>query len=444
MSEQRRRIRKGIGPFAAFRLSRAAESIERDFRETFLPDYMSELRLLEAMDFRKVPTSDLIGLLEDTTDRYFHDSHVQVDTINIAADFYVKAAERAMSRRGMNSGAVLGQGAASVMHRAMDLLRQLRHGEATAEEFLAVFGHRSPVDYELSMPRYREDMTMMESLIRSAATSDSVPHSAKTGTKVPEDPTLALMIMRAHRFQALKEEAKHYSLREFSVVRQMFVELDRRMALDGGIFYLEFDEIAELRNGGRLEDLKQRIATRRGAAEFFEDMRPLETGLTLRDLETLGTDDAGADDRSDETGALQGSLVAGSAVVTGRARVLTGQDISPVRDGEIVVARYMHPSWTPAFPRLQGIVTEVGGWLSHTSILAREYDITTIIGVRAAEFRIQTGDTLRLNLDGSVDILERAAPEAGIGGDAGDSGSPLAGVPDSDNAMRGMARSSVS
>ncbi len=441
MSEQRRRIRKGIGPFAAFRLSRAAESIERDFRENFLPDYMSELRLLEAMDFRKVPTSDLIGLLEDTTDRYFHDSHVQVDTINIAADFYVKAAERAMSRRGMNSGAVLGQGAASVMHRAMDVLRQLRHGEATAEEFLSVFGHRSPVDYELSLPRYREDMTMMESLIRSAAMSDSVPHTAKAAAEVPEDPTLALLIMRAHRFQALKEEAKHYSLREFAVVRRMFVELDRRTALDGGIFYLEFDEIGELRSGGRLEELKQRIAKRRGEAEFFADMRPLETSLTLRDLETLGASEADAADRSDETGAMQGSLVAGSSVVTGHARVLTGQDISAVRDGEIVVARYMHPSWTPAFPRLQGIVTEVGGWLSHTSILAREYDITTIIGVRAAEFRIQTGDMLRLNLDGSVDILERAAPEAGSDGDADDGGAPLAGVANSDSAVGEMAQS---
>jgi pyruvate,water dikinase len=112
-----------------------------------------------------------------------------------------------------------------------------------------------------------------------------------------------------------------------------------------------------------------------------------------------------------EDGELRGSLVAGSAAVVGRARVLSGQDIRAVRDGEIVVARYMHPSWTPVFPRLMGIVTEVGGWLSHTSILAREYNITTIIGVKAAEYRVQTGDMIRLNLDGTVEILQRAEPQ---------------------------------
>jgi phosphohistidine swiveling domain-containing protein len=125
----------------------------------------------------------------------------------------------------------------------------------------------------------------------------------------------------------------------------------------------------------------------------------------------MSVGDVNAHDEADESGVMQGSLVAGSEAVVGRARVLSGQDIRSIEDDEIVVARYMHPSWTPVFPRLAGIVTEVGGWLSHTSILAREYDITTIIGVRSAEYRIQTGDLLRLNLDGSVEVLERAAPK---------------------------------
>ena len=56
---------------------------------------------------------------------------------------------------------------------------------------------------------------------------------------------------------------------------------------------------------------------------------------------------------------------------------------------------------------LKGIVTEVGGWLSHTSILAREYNITTIIGVKGAEYQVQTGDLLTLHLDGTVEVAER-------------------------------------
>lgn len=107
-------------------------------------------------------------------------------------------------------------------------------------------------------------------------------------------------------------------------------------------------------------------------------------------------------------------LVAGDSAVVGRARVLTEHGIDTVEDGEIVVARYVHPSWIPVLPRLKGIVTEVGGWLSHTSIMAREYNITTIIGVKGAEYRVQTGDVLKLNLDGTVEVVERhdAALEA--------------------------------
>ena len=407
VQEQRRRSGKGIGVVASFRLSRAAENIEREFREQFLPTYLSELRLLEAMDFARIPTSDLIGLLEDTSDRYFHESHVQVDTINVAADFYVKVAERAMRKRKMNSGAVLGQGAPSVMHQAMDVLHQLRQGRATPEEFLSVFGHRSTVDYELSAPRYREDIGMMESLIRNAVSLNGGHATRKGVDAIPSDGTLSLAITRARRFQLLKEEAKHYSLREFAVLRRMLVELDHRLGLGGGIYYLEFGEIVQLRHGDRIDELRRLIAERRAASDFYASMNPLATAITLHELETMGMSDGGKPEGADEGDLLQGNLVAGSEAVVGRARVLSGQDIRSVGKGEIVVARYMHPSWTPVFPRLKGIVTEVGGWLSHTSILAREYNITTIIGVKAAEYRVNTGDLLRLNLDGTVEILER-------------------------------------
>jgi len=195
------------------------------------------------------------------------------------------------------------------------------------------------------------------------------------------------------------------------VLRRMLVDLDRRLGLDGGIFYLEFRELVLLRNGAQLDALKRRIGERRAAADFYATMNALGACITLQDLETMGMDDGGKPAAAADDGELRGSLVAGSAAVVGRARVMSGQDIRAVGDGEIVVARYMHPSWTPVFPRLGGIVTEVGGWLSHTSILAREYDITTIIGVKAAEYRVQTGDLIRLNLDGTVEILQRAEPE---------------------------------
>ena len=407
--ETHRRSSKGLGPLASFRLSRGAETLEHEFRENFLPAYLSDLRILEAMDCKRLPTDDLVDLLDDTCDRYFHESHVQVDVINITADFYMRAAERALSKRGLTTGAYLGQGPKTIVHYAMSLLGGPRSDSEKVEEFLSVFGHRATIDYELAQPRYRDDAELMEQLLQSAASMTALDGNSPESAELPDDATLAISVSRARKFQNLKEEAKNHSLREISVIRQMLVELDRRLELDGGIFYLEVSELEKLREAGARDELVALIDRRRAAAEHFEALPPLPTSLTLRQLERLSP--AGDPDEDiDASEDLRGVLVAGSAPVTGRARVLTSQEIDMIEDGEVAVARYMHPSWTPVFPRLKGIVTEVGGWLSHTSILAREYNINTIVGVKGAEFRINTGDLLQLNLDGTIEVIERADP----------------------------------
>jgi YidC/Oxa1 family membrane protein insertase len=409
--ETQRRTSKGLGPLASFRLSRGAETLEQDFRENFLPAYLSDLRILEAMDCKRLPTDDLINLLDDTCDRYFHESHVQVDVINITADFYMRAAERALSKRGLTTGAFLGQGPKTIVHYAMSLLGGPRSDSEKVEEFLSVFGHRAAIDYELALPRYRDDADMMEQLLQTASSMTALDGNSLEAAELPDDATLAIAVSRARKFQNLKEEAKNHSLREISVIRQLLVELDRRLELDGGIFYLEVGELERLRDANAHDDLIALIERRRTAAEHFEAVPPLPTSLTLRQIERLSpTGDS--DEDIDASEDLRGVLVAGSVPITGRARVLTSQEIDMVEDGEIAVARYMHPSWTPVFPRLKGIVTEVGGWLSHTSILAREYNINTIVGVKRAEFRINTGDLLQLNLDGTIEVIEHADPPA--------------------------------
>ncbi|HUR28000.1 MAG TPA: PEP-utilizing enzyme, partial [Planctomycetota bacterium] len=88
------------------------------------------------------------------------------------------------------------------------------------------------------------------------------------------------------------------------------------------------------------------------------------------------------------------------------ARVLrSSEGIGTLLPGEILVARFTDPAWTPVFPLCGGIVTEVGGWLSHAAILAREHGITAIVGARGALDSIATGDLVRLGEDGSVELF---------------------------------------
>jgi hypothetical protein len=74
--------------------------------------------------------------------------------------------------------------------------------------------------------------------------------------------------------------------------------------------------------------------------------------------------------------------------------------------GEILVARFTDPTWTPLFPLAGGIITEVGGWLSHAAIVAREYNVTAIVGVKGVLASLKTGDSVRLHSDGRIEKVE--------------------------------------
>ena len=113
----------------------------------------------------------------------------------------------------------------------------------------------------------------------------------------------------------------------------------------------------------------------------------------------------------ESNGIICGTRVSGSRVIEGRACVISERDVErndaliKFKDGDIIVAPVINPSWLPYFSRAAGFVSEIGGWLSHTAILAREYNVPMIIGTaRFAD--IPDNSVLRLHLDGQVEVLE--------------------------------------
>lgn len=95
--------------------------------------------------------------------------------------------------------------------------------------------------------------------------------------------------------------------------------------------------------------------------------------------------------------------MAGNGEVTGVARVIVDPaDIDTFVAGEILIARMTDPTWYPLFPRARGIVTEIGGWLSHAAIVAREFDLPAIVGVEGACRAIRSGEIVTLRADGQV------------------------------------------
>ena len=91
--------------------------------------------------------------------------------------------------------------------------------------------------------------------------------------------------------------------------------------------------------------------------------------------------------------------------VTGMARVVSGPDeFDQMHQGEILVAKITTPAWTPLFALAAGIVTDVGGPLSHGSIVAREYQIPAVLGTGVATERLHNGQ--RITVDGDAGVVK--------------------------------------
>ncbi|WP_443613703.1 PEP-utilizing enzyme [Acididesulfobacillus acetoxydans] len=101
-------------------------------------------------------------------------------------------------------------------------------------------------------------------------------------------------------------------------------------------------------------------------------------------------------------GALAGSPVS-IGIVEGRARVVLRLDNANLEKGDILVAPYTDPAWTSLFPLLAGLVTEVGGLMTHGAVVAREYGIPAVVGVDDATRKIKDGQTIRV--DGTHGII---------------------------------------
>jgi pyruvate,water dikinase len=104
-------------------------------------------------------------------------------------------------------------------------------------------------------------------------------------------------------------------------------------------------------------------------------------------------------------GALAGTA-ASAGVVEGRARVVRKLERSKLEKGEILIAPYTDPAWTPLFPLASGVVTEVGGLMTHGAVVAREYGIPAVVGVDRATEAIPEGALVRVNgSEGYVEIV---------------------------------------
>jgi pyruvate,water dikinase len=225
----------------------------------------------------------------------------------------------------------------------------------------------------------------------------------------PTKATLARVLMRwARRSIALRERARLKQALLYNRLRRIALAIGGRLTARRGletaddIFFLTYQEIDDLLSGSAMfpEQVKELVRLRRAGHAALSAAKPPD-GIELGEGAYLPPSIAStpADGPTDGEPILSGVSACGGRV-TGRAAVL--RDVSEfglLAAGDVLVTRQTDPGWGPVFPLIRGLVIERGGMLSHGAIIAREFGIPAVVGVRDATRRIATGQTLTVDGD---------------------------------------------
>jgi pyruvate,water dikinase len=218
-------------------------------------------------------------------------------------------------------------------------------------------------------------------------------------------------LRRAQKLAVFREEMKSQLVRQFAFLRRVLLVLGQRLHEQGSlscrddIFFLEVSELEPVATGGASFDWRERIELRRREYEKNLKLHPPRIVNGRFDPNAPSWPVANADAKL-----LEGIAVS-PGVVTGPARViLRTDDHEQVLPGEILIAPFTDPAWSPYFITAAGVVMEQGGILSHGSIVAREYGLPAVTNVASATRVIRTGDLVQVDGNrGCVSVLKRRA-----------------------------------
>ena len=212
------------------------------------------------------------------------------------------------------------------------------------------------------------------------------------------------MIDRVRTFIGYREYPKYGMVSRYFVYKQALLEeagcLVRARVLreEEDIFYLTFQELHDVVRTNHADD--HLIFQRKDTFRSYQALTPPR--VFTSDGEVV----AGEYRRDDvPTGALVG-LPVSAGIIEGRARVILDMAEADLEPGDILVTAYTDPSWSPLFVAITGLVTEVGGLMTHGAVIAREYGLPAVVGVEQATRLIRNGQRIRVHgTDGYVEIL---------------------------------------
>ncbi|WP_285766952.1 phosphoenolpyruvate synthase [Peribacillus sp. SI8-4] len=311
----------------------------------------------------------------------------------------------------------------------LDELVKLNGGQETKnaiQAFLSKFGMRCNGEIDITKARWSEKPTILVPMILSniknfepGASNRKVEQGRKEAWKkeqelldrlkrLPEGEQKAeetkRMIDLVRNFSGYREYPKYGMVNRYFVYKQALLK-EAEQLVHAGIFlekedlyYLTFEELHEVIRTNKLD--YQIISERRDEYKLYEKLTP------PRVITSDGEIITGEYKRENLPANAIVGLPVSSGVVEGRARVILSMEDADLEAGDILITAFTDPGWTTLFVSIKGLVTEVGGLMTHGAVIAREYGLPAVVGVENATKLIKDGQRIRVHgTDGYIEIL---------------------------------------
>ncbi|MBN2909436.1 phosphoenolpyruvate synthase [Polycladomyces sp. WAk] len=301
--------------------------------------------------------------------------------------------------------------------------------KAALDRFMERFGMRAPGEIDITRVRYKEAPTMLVPSILSHMRSNA-PNEHREKFKQGEQEAneaiqsllkrvkatpggtrkakkLSRLITLYRNTVGIRELPKYIMIRYFDIYREAILEEANTLFEKGilekkeDVFYLTLDELVALLENRFNGDVRELIHSRKALEERYRKLTPPLVITSSGEVFTAEISNEQA-----PLGALVGIPVS-AGVAEGYVKVVRRLEEGSLNKGDILVAPYTDPGWTPLFHSAKALVTEVGGMMTHGSVVAREYGIPAVVGVENATKILKDGQYVRVDgTKGYVEILD--------------------------------------
>ncbi|PLX34805.1 MAG: hypothetical protein C0604_00945, partial [Clostridiales bacterium] len=263
------------------------------------------------------------------------------------------------------------------------------------DQFLRKFGHLSDSGNDCSSIPWRETPDLIRRMIvRQKAVRSEQKFQSFEELKLPwmQRILIGIVFRRTSRFAVDREKISSMYTYGYGQFRTCFVKLGEQLARQEvledreDVYYLYLSELSELAGVEKPAPQKALVSSRRQDIEYYREAVLPEMILGNEQPPVMKT----------AKGSLHG-IPTSIGTYSGPARIVNGiEDFEKIQDGDVVIIPYSDVGWTPLFAKAGAVVSESGGMLSHTSIVAREYRIPAVVSVAGA-CRLEDGSKVTVN-----------------------------------------------